>query len=105
MVDATQFFTELLPAKLGANPNVAPSVNAIYQFDIEGAGVWTVDLTQGAGVVREGANGNAGCVIGASKDDFEELLESPSSAMMMYMSNKLTISNLGLAMSLQKIFS
>ncbi|MDB5600176.1 MAG: Sterol-binding domain protein [Xanthobacteraceae bacterium] len=105
MVDATQFFTETLPRKLAANPSVAPGVNAIYQFDIDGAGVWTVDLTQGAGVVRDGADGNAGCVIGASKADFEALLESPSSAMVMYMSNKLTISNLGLAMSLQKIFS
>jgi hypothetical protein len=105
MVDATQFFTETLPRKLAANPSVAAGVNAIYQFDIDGAGTWTVDLTQGAGAVREGPDSNAGCVIGASKADFEALLESPSSAMMMYMSNKLTISNLGLAMSLQKIFS
>jgi hypothetical protein len=105
MVDATQFFSEILPGKLAANPDLASSLNAIYQFDIAGAGTWTVDLTQGAGVVREGADGNAGCVIGASKEDFEELVENPSSAMMMYMSNKLTISNLGLAMSLQKIFS
>ena len=97
------FFNEYLPNKLQKNPDLASSVNQIYQFDITGAGTWTVDLTSGQGAVAEGAHDNPGCTITCAEGDFEGLLDSPQSAMMLMTTGKLKISNLMAAMSLQKI--
>ena len=97
------FFSEYLPKKLEKNPDLAGTVNQIYQFDITGSGTWTVDLTEGIGSVAEGGHDNPGCTITCAEPDFESLLDNPSSAMMLMTTGKLKISNLMAAMSLQKI--
>ena len=97
------FFSEYLPNKLEKNPDLASTVNQIYQFDVTGAGTWTVDLTEGTGSVAEGGHDNPGCTITCAESDFEGLLDNPSSAMMLMTTGKLKISNLMAAMSLQKI--
>lgn len=104
MADTNDFFKNFLPNKLASNPDLVKSINAIYQFDIDGAGQWTVDLT-GEGTVEEGPSANPGCVVGATKDDFEKLLDNPTSAMMLFMSGKLKVSNVPLGISLQKLLS
>ena len=104
MADTAEFFGTYLPAKLVKNPDLAPSVNAIFQFDIGGAGVWALDLT-GVGEVKEGPAESPGCVITASKDDWENILDNPAKAVQMVMMGKLKVSNLGLATQLQKILA
>lgn len=104
MADTNDFFTNWLPNKLATNPDLVKSINAVYQFDIEGAGQWSVDLT-GDGTITQGAHANPGCVVTASKADFEQMLENPSSAMMLFMSGKLKVTNVGLGISLQKLLS
>jgi len=98
------FFAEFLPQKLEKNPDLASTVNQIFQFDIADAGTWTVDLTAGTGSVAEGGHDNPGCTITCAEGYFESLLDNPSSAMMLMTTGKLKISNLMAAMSLQKIF-
>lgn len=105
MADVQDFFSNYLPKKLSENPALAKDVNASYQFDIEDAGTWTVDMTSGSGEVREGATETPGCVVTAKKEDFENLLDNPSVAMMLFMQGKLKVTNVGLALSLQKILS
>ena len=105
MADVQDFFTNYLPKKITENPNLAKEVNAIYVFDIDGAGAWTVDLTGGQGSVKEGKAENAGCTVTAKKADFETLLDNPQAGMMLFMQGKLKVSNVGLALSLQKILS
>lgn len=105
MPDTTDFFTNTLPKKLADNPAIAKDINAIYQFDIEGAGTWTVDLTAAENPVREGAAATPGCVVTAKKADFETLLTNPSSGMMLFTMGKLRVTNVGLALSLQKILA
>ena len=104
MADTNDFFTNWLPNKLATNPDLVKSINAVYQFDIEGAGQWSVDLT-GPGTITQGPHANPGCVVTASKSDFEQMLENPSSAMMLFMSGKLKVTNVGLGISLQKLLS
>jgi putative sterol carrier protein len=104
MADVQDFFTNYLPKKLSENPSIAKDINAIYVFDIDGAGQWTVDLTSG-GKIEAGAAANPGCVVSAKKADFESLLDNPSGAMMLFMQGKLKVTNVGLALSLQKILS
>ena len=105
MGDVADFFTNYLPKKVLDNPSLAKEINAIYVFDIEGAGKWTVDLTGEGGSVAEGQAENAGCVVSSKKEDFELLLDNPSSGMMLFMQGKLKVTNVGLALSLQKILS
>jgi hypothetical protein len=103
MADLQNFFSEYLPTKLINNPDLCKEVNAIYQFDLDGFGIYTVDTI--AGEVRSGASEEPGCVVSAASKDFEKLLDNPASAMMLFSMGKLKVSNIGLALSLQKLLS
>lgn len=103
MGDVKDFFGNWLPEKLKNNPDLVKSINAIYVFDLDGD-KWTVDLT-GAGTVAGGGHDSPGCVVTAAKGDFENMLDNPSSAMMLFMSGKLKVTNVGLGISLQKLLS
>jgi hypothetical protein len=105
MAETREFFDTYMPEKLKNNPGLATSVNAVFQFDITGAGIWTVDLKTPGGAVREGAAEAAGCIITVAKADWEKLLDSPAVAMQLFMTGKLKASNVGLAMQLQKILA
>lgn len=104
MADINEFFGEYLPNKLSENPDLVKDINAVFVFDIAGAGQWTVDMT-GEGVITEGVADDAGCTVTAAKDDFEAMLDNPATAMSLFMSGKLAVSNIGLGMSLQNILS
>ncbi|MCB9679225.1 MAG: SCP2 sterol-binding domain-containing protein [Alphaproteobacteria bacterium] len=103
MADVNDFFANYLPNKLKDHPDLASDINAIYVFDIDGAGQWTVDLTDGSGTVKEGAVDEPGCTVTANADDFGTLLDNPAQGMMLFTMGKLKVSNVGLALSLQKI--
>ncbi|HHO51528.1 MAG TPA: SCP2 sterol-binding domain-containing protein [Deltaproteobacteria bacterium] len=104
MADTHEFFSTVLPERLTNNPSLVQEIGAIYVFDIDGAGQWTVDLT-GEGTISEGSVDNAGCTVSAAKADFESMLDNPSSAMMLFMANKLKVSDVPLGLSLQKLLS
>lgn len=104
MADTHEFFNKYLPNKVKNDPSLAEDVNAVFQFDIEGAGSWFLDLT-GEGVVGEGTHDEPGCVITSDKGSWEEILDNPSEAMKMFMFGKLKASNIGLATKLQKILA
>lgn len=103
MADTAEFFGSTLPEKLASHPNLAKDINASYQFDIGGAGSWTVDLTEGSGKVTEGPTASPGCVVTCAKEDFEKLLANPAAGMMLFTMGKLKVTNVGLALSLQKL--
>lgn len=104
MADVQDFFANWLPEKLKNNPSLVKDINAVYVFDIDGAGQWTVDLT-GDGTVASGGHASPGCTVTATKDAFEQMLDNPSSAMMLFMAGKLKVTNVGLGISLQKLLS
>ncbi len=99
-----EFFEKYLPNKFQTKPDVVTSINAVYRFDIQGAGSWTVDLTQPGGDIHESREGEvAGCTITINQDNFENMLKNPALAMQLFMTQKLKASNMGLAMQLQKL--
>ena len=106
MADTLQFFNEYLPNKITSNPGLVSSVNAVFQFDIDGAGTWTLDLSGPPGSVKEGPAENPGCTIVVSKADWEALLDKPGSAMTLFMTGKLKIKgSMAQGMALQKILA
>ena len=98
------FFNDYLPGKLSANPDLAGKVDQIFQFEIEGAGSFSVDLTVGEGSVTGGTHDSPDCTISCTEAVFEQILDDPTSAMTLMSAGHLTVSNLMAAMSLQKIF-
>ena len=104
MADTNEFFSSVLPERLTTSPDLAKEIGAVYQFDIDGAGTWTVDLT-GAGTVAEGPHDSPNCTVTAAKADFDKMLDNPGSAMMLFMSGKLKITDPGLGLKLQKLLA
>lgn len=99
MADTNEFFNTFLPEKLAANPSLK-DIGASFLFNIDGAGSWTLNLSEGT--VTEGGE-SADCTINCGKDDWEAMLDNPSMAMQLFMTGKLTADNLGLATQLQTI--
>ena len=97
-----QDFFEGLPGRVAAE-RIAGMTNT-YVFDIEGAGVWTVAVADGAITVTEGA-GDADCTFSASEESFEKIVAGEQNPTTAYMTGKLKIKgDVGAAMKLQKIF-
>ena len=101
MPTAQEFF-EALPSRVA--PDRIEGMNNTYVFDIEGAGVWTVAVADGAITVSEGAS-DADCTFSASEETFEKIASGEQNATTAYMTGKLKIKgDMGAAMKLQKIF-
>ena len=101
MPTAQEFF-EALPSRV--TPDRIEGMNNTYVFDIEGAGVWTVAVADGAITVTEGA-GDADCTFSASEETFEKITSGEQNATTAYMTGKLKIKgDMGAAIKLQKIF-
>ena len=101
MPTAQEFF-EALPSRV--TPDRIEGMNNTYVFDIEGAGVWSVAVADGAVTVTEGSS-DADCTFAASEETFEKIASGEQNATTAYMTGKLKIKgDMGAAMKLQKIF-
>lgn len=102
MAENVQEFFDGLAARADAEKTAG--MNNSYLFDIEGAGVWKVDVTDGAIAVTEGG-GDADVTIRASEDTFRAIAEGEQNPTTAYMTGKLKIEgDMGAAMKLQKLF-
>ena len=100
-MDAREFF-ETLSTRV--DPSKTAGVNKSYIFDIEGAGVWKVDVTDGGIEVTEGG-GDADVTIRASEETFRAIAEGQQNPTTAYMTGKLKIEgDMSAAMKLQKLF-
>ena len=102
MADVKEFF-DTLASKADAS-KTAGMTNS-YQFDIEGAGQWHVDVDDGAVTVVEGSGGDADVTISASEETFQKIVAGEQNPTSAYMTGKLKIKgDMGAAMKLQKLF-
>lgn len=100
MADTAAFFTDFLPKKVAGDPALKGQTG-VYQFDIDGAGTWSLDLSSGE--VTEGPHPSPGCKITCKKDVWEGILDNPKSAVQAFMMGKLKATNIGMATKLQQI--
>lgn len=102
MSDATTEFFAALPSRVDQAKTAG--MNNSYVFDIEGAGVWTVKVADGAVTVDEGDTGGD-CTISTSAETFEQVVKGEQNPTAAYMSGKLKVKgDMGAAMKLQKLF-
>ena len=97
------FFAEYLPKKLADKPTLVDEMNAVIVFDIDGAGSWTVNLKDAPGAVSEGMHDGSDCTVSCSADTFEKVLTNPNSAMMLFATGKLKVSDMQIGMKLGKV--
>ena len=105
MADTVAYFSKDLPTKLAGSPDLAKSINAVFQFDIDGAGSWSLDMTGGQSTVAEGTHAAPNCTIKTDKATWEKILDNPAMAIQMFAMGKLKASHIGLATQLQKILA
>ncbi len=100
-MEAREFF-ESLPSRV--DPSRTAGVNKSYVFDIEGAGVWKVDVTDAGVEVTEGG-GDADVTIHASEETFRAIADGKQNPTTAFMTGKLKIDgDMSAAMKLQNLF-
>ncbi len=105
--DAAELFGSQIPQVLKHYPDKVKEINAVYFFNITGAGggQWTVDLAAAVPAVSQGDAGNAQCTIEAEHDDFMSMLVDPQRGMQLYFDGKLKlVGDPILATQLQRLF-
>lgn len=106
MTTPKSFFEEKLPSNLAKDPSGTASIDAIYQFNVDGddGGTWVVDLTKDADWVSSGASDDAQCTINIAGSDLVDIVEGRLNGMQAFMMGKLKIEgDMGLAMKLGNI--
>ena len=79
-------------------------LNNSYLFEIEGAGIWKVDVADGKVNVTEG-DGDADVTIRASEETFRAIASGEQNPTAAFMTGKLKIDgDMGAALKLQKLF-
>ena len=103
MAGTVQEFFETLPSR--AVTSKTADMNNSYGFDIEGAGQWTVTVTDGSVGVHDGLEDGVDCTISASQEIFEKIVAGEQNPTSAYMTGKLKLKgDMGAAMKLQKLF-
>ena len=76
-----------------------------YRFDVEGAGIWTVDVEDGKVDVTKDGDAEPDVTITTSEENFQKLVNGELNPTTAYMTGKLKIKgDMGAAMKLQKLF-
>jgi putative sterol carrier protein len=100
-MEAREFF-ETLESRVDASKTAG--VNKSYVFDIDGAGVWKVDVTDAGVNVTEGAT-DGDVTIRASEDTFKAIANGEQNPTTAYMTGKLKVDgDMSAALKLQKLF-
>ncbi|MFN2470433.1 MAG: SCP2 sterol-binding domain-containing protein [Gaiellaceae bacterium] len=102
MAQSAREFFETLESRVDAEK--AAGINSSYLFDVDGAGMWKVEVTDVGVNVTEGGT-DADCMIAISDDNFERLVAGELNPTTAYMTGKLKVKgDMGAAMKLQKLF-
>lgn len=102
MAESVREFFDGLEARVDAD-KTAGMTNS-YLFDIEGAGQWKVDVSDGAVKVAEGP-ADADVTISASEETFLKMVRREQNPTTAYMTGKLKVKgDMGAALKLQKLF-
>jgi putative sterol carrier protein len=95
-------FFETLESRVDASKTAG--VNKSYVFDIDGAGVWKVDVTDAGVNVTEGAT-DGDVTIRASDETFRAIASGEQNPTTAYMTGKLKVDgDMSAALKLQKLF-
>jgi len=86
-------FERYLPQRVSGDTKLAEEIGAKFQFNVSGdaGGHWTIDFTGDEGIVTEGIDESAECVIGLDAADVVGLFNNPMSGLKMMLTGKLKV--------------
>ncbi len=106
MPTTEEFFSDYLPKKIEAKPELVTQIKAVIHFEITGAGDWTLNLKNPPASLTCGApDDKVDCKLTVAKADWETVLNKPSDAIAMFMKGKIKTNNVAVATQLQKILA
>ena len=91
-----------LPQKV--NEEAIKDVRTNFQFDIEGSGQYTVEVSENGIEAKEGFHGEPKCKISAKEDNLLGILKGDINPMMAVLTGKIKISNQGEMLKYAKMF-
>jgi putative sterol carrier protein len=100
-----EIFTEM-QKRMDGNPTKLAGIKAVYQFEINGAdaGVYSVAIADGKGVVTEGPHPSPNITITMASSDFGDMVEGRLDGIAAFMGGKLKVKgDMMLAMQLQSL--
>jgi putative sterol carrier protein len=101
--DGARSFFETLPER--ATPERRAGINKTYRFQVEGAGTWTVAVSDGGVQVAEDGSEPVDATVSTSAETFEKLLSREQSPTTAFMLGKVKVDgDMGAVMKLQKLF-
>ncbi len=77
--------------RIAAKPELVQKIGAVYQFDVAGAGTWSVDLKNAPGGVTNAAAAAPNCTISMATDDFIGLMTGKLNGQQAFMAGKLKV--------------
>jgi putative sterol carrier protein len=97
-------FIYKLPSKV--SQEAIQGQETTFHFDLEGdeGGQYTVAVKDDKVTVSDGLQGNATCVVKASNENFQKLIQGDLNPMMAVLTGKVKISNQGEMLRYAKIF-
>src|SRR5216117_335018 len=100
-MEVREFFETL---ETRVDPSKMAGMNNSYLCEVEGAGIWRVDVADGSVSVSEGS-GDADVTIRTSEDTFRAIASRDQNPTTAYMTGTLKVEgDMGAAMKLQKLF-
>ena len=103
MADSAREFFEGLPSRVDSSK--LGGIDNSYLFDVTGAGIWLVEVRDGAVTVTEGGGADPDTTITVSEENFMKLASGKQNPMTAYMTGKIKVKgDMGAATKLQKIF-
>ena len=106
MSTVKEIFETKIGGRLAANPDIASSINSVYQFELTGddASNWILDLTKSSDYVSEGTHDDPSVTVTMTSADFISMVEGNLAPQMAFMTGKLKIKGeMALALKLQQI--
>jgi 3-hydroxyacyl-CoA dehydrogenase/3a,7a,12a-trihydroxy-5b-cholest-24-enoyl-CoA hydratase len=77
--------------RIAAKPDLVQKVGGVFQFDVQGAGSWWVDLKNAPGGVHAGAAEKPNCTIMMATDDFISVMTGKINGQQAFMAGKLKV--------------
>lgn len=102
--DIDNFFTKTVANRLAGDPSYAKKLNCLYQFTVGGIGTYTVDLTQGNGVVSTGVPSRTpDCHFQITQNGLATLVSNPWTALSLVTKGELKVSDIAKGMALGEL--
>ena len=101
-----EYFEVKVPENLKTKADKLASINAIYEFQIQGenGGTWSLDLTVPGGQVSAASTGKATCTVTMQDENFVKMVTGQLNPQMAFMTGKIKVAgNMGLALKLSSI--